>query len=312
MTDALAIHAASPDEVAAAHRNVFDIWGKGLPLAEHVRFRLDSPKHRLATWYVGCIDGRVVVSLGAYPLRFRIRFAEVPGIAIGSVYTLADYRRRGFAGQLLAWVEDQTRQNGAAISLLYSDIDPSYYAQRGYVTCPSFEGWRDPNANWPGDASAHRLIEFDAASHLSALMKLYRGYHGAMPLAIARDEPYWHALLKRSADERFFALLDRNGEWSGYVRLGGQIAAWRITDFALAEQSDELAGRLYAAILVLARKQGAERVGGWLPHSHAAEQFFSLTPRRTEITMVKSLCVEHSLGDELIAASDRFCEIDHV
>lgn len=312
MADNLDIHAASPDEVVAAHRNVFDIWSKGLPPDEHVRFRLDSPKHRLATWYVGCIDGRVVVSLGSYPLRFRIRRDQVPGIAIGSVYTLADFRRRGFAGQLLAWVEDQTRHSGAALSLLYSDIDPNYYAQRGYLICPSFEGWRDLNAQSPRDAAPHHLVEIHPASHLPALMKLYRAYHGAMPLAIDRDARYWDALLNRFADERFFALADRDGEFSGYVRLGGKDAAWRITDFALAEESDELAERLYAAIVALARQQGAKQVGGWLPDSPAARKFFHLAPRRTEITMIKPLASQHPLDVELIAGTDRFCEIDHV
>ena len=46
MTTNLKIHAASDDELAAAHRNVFDIWSKGLPLEDHVRSRLNSPRGR--------------------------------------------------------------------------------------------------------------------------------------------------------------------------------------------------------------------------------------------------------------------------
>ncbi|MEX0676819.1 MAG: GNAT family N-acetyltransferase [Pirellulales bacterium] len=312
MTGALDIHAASPDELIAAHRNVFDIWSKGLSLEEHVRYRLNSPKHHLAAWYVACVDGRVVVSLGAYPLRFRIRGEEVPGIAIGSVYTLAEFRRRGFARQLLAWVEHQSRKKGAAISLLYSDIRPDYYANMGYILCPSFEGWRDPRGISPPDVMTHRLVEIPAASHLDELANLYSCYHGAAPLSIARDAPYWNALLQRFEDDRFFALTDERGQWKGYVRLGRKDSSWRITDYALADQSSALAEKLYAATISLAVENGAQRVGGWLPEVPAAREVFELAPRQTEITMIKSLSPEHPFDDEQVASTSRFCEIDHV
>src|SRR5262245_3080510 len=122
MTSALDIHPASPDELTAAHANVFDIWNKGLPLEEHLRYRLNSPKHTRAAWFVGSLDGRVVVSLGCYPLVFRLLGQDVPGIAIGSLYTVKEFRGRGFAPQLLAWVEDHHKH--AALSILYSDIEP--------------------------------------------------------------------------------------------------------------------------------------------------------------------------------------------
>jgi GNAT superfamily N-acetyltransferase len=313
MTPTLDIHPAAPDEIVAAHRNVFDIWSKGLSLDEHVRFRLASPKHRLATWYVGCIERRVVVSLGAYPLRFQIRGEEVPGIAIGSVYTLREFRRRGFAAQLLAWVEDQSRQNGAVLSLLYSDIKPDYYANMGYALCPSFEGWREVRPMQDKAGFGQQLVEIDAASHLDELMNLYTGYHGAAPLSIARDAPYWKALLRRFADDRFYALVvkGRSG-WKGYLRLSRKDPAWRITDYALADQSLVWPDQLYASTFALAAHSGAERVGGWLPDIASTRKLFDLSPRRTEITMIKSLSNMHPLDDELVAATDRFCEIDHV
>ena len=313
MTDALDIHAASPDELAAAHRNVFDIWGKGHSLEEHLRFRLDSPKHRLATWYVGCVEGRVVVSLGAYPLHFKIRGEQVPGIAIGSVYTLGEFRRRGFAARLLAWVEDQSRKNGTALSLLYSDIKPDYYANMGYALCPSFEGWRDVGRMRDKAGIGQQLVEIDAASHLDELMNLYADYHGAAPLSIARDARYWQALLQRFTADRFYALITKgDGGWKGYLRLSRKNPAWRITDYALADQSLVLPDLLYGSAFALAAHGGAQRVGGWLPEIPATRKLFELAPRRTEITMIKSLSGVHPLDDELITSTGRFCEIDHV
>ncbi len=205
MNDALDLHVASHDELIAAHRNVFDVWSKGLPLEEHLQSRLDSPKHRLATWYVGCIAGQVVVSLGGYPLQFHVRGRVVPGVAIGSVYTLTEFRGRGIAPRLLAYVEQQQQAAGCVLSLLYSDIDPNYYARLGYTLCPSLEGWRAPGDDLGRVDSQHRLIEISPAEHIPELTRLYADYHGVLPLAIARNTGYWKALLERSPEDRFFA-----------------------------------------------------------------------------------------------------------
>jgi predicted acetyltransferase len=312
MSTTLDMHAASAEELAAAHRNVFDIWSKGLPLEEHVRSRVESPKHRLAQWYVGTLDGRVVVSLGCYPLTFHYRGGLVPGFSIGSVYTVGEFRGQGFAPQLLDWVEKREAANGAAIGLLYCDINPDYYARLGYSLCPSLEGWIDPRTVAASPAGGHRLVEIDAAERLPELAKLYTGYHGTVPLAIARDQSYWRALLERFTDDRFFAFEDRAGGWHGYVRLGRAGDTLRITDYALEDQSLELAEEFYAATIALARDEGASQFGGWLPDHPSAMQFFELTPRKTEITMVKSLDTSRPIDAEMIELASRFCEIDHV
>ncbi len=312
MADDLQIHAASRDELAAAHTNVFDIWSKGLPLDEHVPARLESPKHRLARWYVGCLDGRVVVSLGCYPLEFDWRGELLQGFAIGSVYTVGEFRGHGYAPRLLQWVEQHEHSAGAALSLLYSDINPDYYARLGYARCPSLEGWTDPRTFSPERRPAHRLEPIAAIEHLPELATLYAGYHGAMPLSIARDAGYWQSLLDRAPDDRFYRLADGRGGWHGYLRVAVAGTTWRITDFALGDQSLELAEELYAAALLVAGESGVERFGGWLPDHPSARQFFDLTERRIEITMIKSLDSARPLDDESVELASRFCEIDHV
>ena len=73
-----------------------------------------------------------------------------------------------------------------------------------------------------------------------------------------------------------------------------------------------LAEQLYAGAIAVAGRGGAERFAGWMPDSPAAREYFELVPRRTEITMIKPLAAGFSLDDELVASTDRLCEVDHV
>ena len=119
--------------------------------------------------------------------------------------------------------------------------------------------------------------------------------------------------MQRFTNDRFYALVIKgHDDWKGYLRLSRKNPAWRITDYALAYQSPVLLDEFYGATLALGAQGGAQRVGGWLPDIPAARRSFDLAPRRTEITMIKSLSSVHPLDDELIAATGRFCEIDHV
>lgn len=312
MTSQLDIHVASPAEQVAAHTNVFEFWGKGRSLEEHLRVRQTAPMHRRATWIVGCIDGRVVTSLASYPVRFRASGQEVPGIAIGSVYTLGEFRGRGFAPRLLAWTEQYEQARQAAWSVLYSDIDPRYYARIGYVPCPSLEGWRDPREPAPASSTAHRLVEISHREIRPAFAKLYADFHGRAPLSIARDADYWTEILAKSPEDRFFGLEPEHGNWTGYVRIAVKGDAWRIVDFALAEESEYLLQALYAATVVAAQAGGTARVGGWLPDEAVARRWFKIAPRRTEITMIKPLAASPPPDDAWVTAAGRFWEIDHV
>ncbi len=311
-TDQLDIHRASQDELIAAHKNVFDIWSGGRSLEEHLRHRLTSPMSARASWFVGCVEGRVVTSLGCYPLRFFLRGREVAGIAIGSVYTIREFRGRGFAPQLLNWVEQHEAARQAALSVLYSDIEPIYYARLGYQLCPSFEGWREARQELTCSSEGYRLAAASPQEHLAQLMRLYAGYHAGFGLAIARDESYWLAILQKFSDDVFHVLEAPDGSWAGYVRVGWRGSDWRIIDYALASHSGELAQRMYAALLQLAQSSSVRRVGGWLPKTPEAEKFFALEPRRSEITMVKPLDSTVIIDEAMIRDTTHFCEIDHV
>lgn len=312
MTQDLDIHPASPDEVASAHRNVFDIWSKGRSLEDHVRHRLNSPTHSRAEWFVGTVDGRVVTSLAAHPVQFRIGAETLSGIAIGSVYTTKDVRGLGFAPRLINWVEDYKRRQGTDLSVLYSDINPDYYARMGYALCPSWKGFRKAANEADSARLSHRLRAIDLAEYLPRIKQTYANYHGALPLSIARSDSYWSMMLEKFAADKFYSLEAADGAWTGYVLVGPREDTWRVIDYALVDHSDALAEQLYLAMSAAAHAAGARQIGGWLPDTKGARGLFAFAARKAEVTMIKPLAWGGTLSPEMIAGASQFCELDHV
>lgn len=311
MTDTLDVHPASPDEVVVAHRNVYDIWSKNRTLEEHIQFRLNADPHRRATWFVGCIDGHVATSLGSYPVEFQVRGETVPGFAIGSVYTCAEDRGKGYAATLIDGVEQHLSERGMRLSILYSDIAAEYYAALGYRLCPASAGWRYLTTFTVSD-DAYKLTEFQEADDIAAMSAMYHAYHGETPFSIRRSEDYWRAMSSKFPDDRFFWLNADDGSNRGYVRLTPDPHGWRILDYACADQTDETLSALYHAVLSLAAGWKVDRCGGWLRNNPITNELFEIFDRESEITMIKPLDPALVIDDEIIAAADRFCEMDHV
>jgi predicted N-acetyltransferase YhbS len=307
----LAIHPASDAERIELYRNVHDVWGRGLPLEEHVHRRLASPQHNRATWFVGCVEGRVIASLGIYALEFRYRGEIVPGMAIGAVHTHADFRGRGYAPQLIRWVEERYhRESGTAVSLLYSDIDPGYYARLGYVECPAWELDFEPGA-------AGRLfddinpVEFHAVPLADAgrlMSDAYDAFHRDLPISIHRTADYWDHLREKAPHDEVFAI-GSPAIPNGYVRIGRRESSMIVRDFATTDAAE--LPRLLAAVAEIGRQTGAAHVTGWVPR--LAGDLAPLSVRRAEeITMLKPLSPALSIENSVVAAAEWFHEIDHV
>lgn len=313
MPSSIDFHLAGEEEIAQAHANVFDFWTKAETIDEHVSFLLKSYPFRRANWFVGCVDNRVVTSLGAYPIEFQIAGEIVPAMAIGSVFTTADSRKQGFARQLIDSAEQWHRERQVFWSILYSDVKPEYYGRMGYVICPSHEGWCNPLQS---DAAAAdddaRLVPFDPQQERTAMEELYAGYHHQKPICFARNDEYWSGLLKKYPHDEFYWLSTGSDDRAGFARVTEKNSKYRLTDYALADPQPAAAESLYKALVGWGRSRGIERLGGWLPDSSAARKFFQVEPRPIEITMIKPLDPQNELTPKMIAAADYFCEIDHV
>lgn len=314
MSEDLDIHPANEAERIAAFRNVHDVWSGGLNLDDHLQRRLTSPQHNRADWYVGCLGGRVVASLGCYPLQLRLRGDIVGAIAIGAVHTLAEFRGRGFAPQLMRHVEDAAANRGIAISLLYSDIDPDYYARRGYIECPSLEWDFTPAEIEDGDLrdDSFTLRRDTATSTRRIVKELYDEFHETLPLAVHRDEEYWRYVDRKGRGDDVYLLGDAAREPLGYLRVRLRDGLLKVRDFAMRLPVDEALVTRLSAALQIASDRSATQITGWVPPLPERLAFSRPRPRSGEITMLKPLREGISIDETVREAAAFFHEIDHV
>ena len=315
MTNKLDVHPASLEERIQIYRNIFEFefWKMAPSVEEHVQLRLKSTKHNRAKWYAGCLNGQVVVSLGCYPLSYYFKGEEITGISIGSVHTLPLFRRKGFAKQLILWVEKEQKQKGAKISSLYSDIPPQYYSKIGYLQCPSWESWLIVNDTRTTSKSFNWNLErFSPTNVLEKLNQIYSSYHNFIPLGISRPLTYWEFLISKKPNDEFYWLKKFPNQNLGYVRLTRAGNDLQISDFAVNQHLSDLLEKLFGLIIKFAREKGFYRVGGWLPDEPVIRSLFKIQPRAHAITMVKSLGKNLTIEPEHIATADHFSQIDHV
>jgi len=310
----LDIHLATEAERAQVFRDTYAIWGRpGLGIEEHVQWRMSSPQHTRATWYVGCVENHPVTSLATYPLQFQRRRRIEQGIAIGAVHTVDEYRGRGFATQLLNWAENRESQRGAHVSMLYSDIDPEFYARVGYQCCPSWEGWAETAGT---DRMCMPIEASRAPLAASAGDETYLGFYGVCyrdrEISIARSSEYWNYLNQKEAEDQFYLFRGLDEKPRGYVRFAGDDQSLRIRDWAVDEPSDRAQGELLDAVIQFGQDSNRTRIGGWLPDTPAVRSRFTLRARPIEITMLKSLAETDRFSSAELQDAQHFLEIDHV
>ncbi len=312
MPQELDIHVATEQEQIEAFDNLHDVWSGGRSREEHLKYRVESPKHQNATWYVGTLDGQVVVGLGCYRFEYRIGDSIEPGYAFGEVHTKPEHRGKGFAPLLIAWVEEHQKSQGRSVGMLYSDINPDYYARLGYLHCPANEGWADPRSAGSNVSQACRLVPLSPADELDAMAAMYEGSHAARAVSVARSSGYWKYLIRRDPQNEYFRGVDGDGKTLGYVRLACSPQEIKLRDLALVSQEDATRRSVLLALLQLGKERGVERVGGWMADTPLHREMFEVRPRTRELTMLKSLRSDLTLEPALLADVDHFQEMDHV
>ncbi len=308
----LHVHEASPQERQAAFANVFEVWPQGPDLQTHLQRRNASVQHRRARWYVGVLQGQVVTSLGAYPVRLLLEGRSLPAVAIGSVHTLSQFRGRGLASQLLRQVEAALAEQGVQLALLYSDIAPEFYQRLGYQLCPAWQGWLPVASESPSESETWELRSTSWEEAAAEIRQLYGQSHARRALAYDRPAEYWEFLHRKWPQDQYLLVCEK-GKPVGYARMHQVGRQAHLVDWALRpEVAPGGLARLLRLLARLGAQHGWQRVGGWLPPLEELQGVLPLQPRQQEITMLKTLHPQLALNSRHLDAAGWLLEVDHV
>ncbi len=273
------------EQIVEVARQNHALWGAGRSEAAHVAHvlgQLEAAGPELLR-YVGLADrrGRVVGSIKRYGLLLGggdVAGAAERMVGIGAVFTSPAARGRGVASELVGAVMEEARALGYAAALLYSDIEPAFYARLGFVALAARD-WSIPAAALParGALVVRRAGEGDLDRLLGWYEEALRAGHPTL-LRPARSPALF----------RFFSLRNRVGapwivRWrgrdAGYVMAGPDDPLRDLPDprapglfwFDEAAAPGVPRERLWATVGALAREAGAAEVYGWLGPDGAPE-----------------------------------------
>lgn len=179
---------------------------------------LNDPWRRWNQCRVLEVEGRIVSMLKIYRRPITWGDARVWLGGIGAVLTLPEFRGRGYAGQVLGNALTYMRQEGYALSVLFSGLT-AWYGRFGWVV--------NPRAAWEADLQPltrvstrpYLVQQFDPDVHLPAVAAIHardsRRRHGT----VIRSAAYWNAQLTWSEEDRkAFAVALRDDRVVGYLR----------------------------------------------------------------------------------------------
>lgn len=279
------------------------IWSDGLSRADYERYnraQMSTPwglSHLERVAWTG--NGELLASAKRYRLHVRIGGEPTACLGIGAVFTPPSRRGRGHAAALIEAMLAEAEREGTPYALLFSEIDPSYYARLGFeafaVTETTLALRPQPRAGAPAvlvRAGDDRDIENLAAMHATRAdryaFSLDRPPDFAR-FAIAKRR-LLAALSPPLARQVEFFITEEGGNAVAYVVISRSADGHYLEEWG---DRDPSGARVGAMLQVLAARTPAEAVAplvGWLPrdfHPSQIERLGEHQPR--EVGMIRGI-----------------------
>ncbi len=136
------IREGRPEERETFFMMGYDTWNDGRSVSDYLEALRPVPRYAQATWYVLEIEGTKVAALALYRSGLKLP-AECWGV--GSVATVPEHRRNGYAALLMQHVVELAEAESVRGVYLFSGVGTDYYRQFGFecVSAAQAEG-QDP------------------------------------------------------------------------------------------------------------------------------------------------------------------------
>jgi len=173
-------------------------------------------------WTVGAFaEGRLVADVRTMPTARRINGGDISYGAVGPVACLAEHRRKGYVDRLLRMSLERMREQGIAMSGLYTPHD-ALYRRCGWERAEGKKRYvfqaKDVSLRLRGQPGTLEPVMADDWQRLDAV---YRRYAGPRNGPLHRPEPWWREMIfydhfQNKAREAFL-WLDGSGEAQGFI-----------------------------------------------------------------------------------------------
>ncbi|MBA2301094.1 MAG: GNAT family N-acetyltransferase [Acidobacteria bacterium] len=115
-----------------------DLWSDSLSRAAYAKYNRAQTRtpwgaHHLRRFTLLDDNGTVLSSAKRYDFRARLDGRDVGVVGVGAVFTPARQRGQGHARGIVEQIIAAAAAEGAELALLFSEIDPAYYAAMGFV-----------------------------------------------------------------------------------------------------------------------------------------------------------------------------------
>ena len=121
-----------------------EIWSDGLARPAYGRYNVAQMRTAWGSRNLRRLallddEGRLLSSAKRYDFRATLDGREIAVMGIGAVFTPGAARGQGHARDLIEAILSGAANDGADVALLFSEIDPAYYARLGFVAVPRHE-----------------------------------------------------------------------------------------------------------------------------------------------------------------------------
>jgi len=289
-------------------RESFDVWSAGLPeeLYRHYVWRqINHPWARKHQHYMVYRDmGAVVSSCKIYKYTFMSRGQEFSVTGVGSVFTAAKERGRGYGKRMIADLIAQAQSEKKAGVMLFSDIGDDWYGDFGFEPFSAIDflieldrfrldgaGLRASDGLEAIQAQHHdtdEIVRFTPglpSEVLTEMIRHYRRWLRQQPFGFMREEEYLAFKLGREEFLIEYSNLDWPKKTIWFRRDRHNQFAYAITEstestLRVLEIIGPAAGRqaIWQAIFRYAVDHGFARIRGWEAVIRDFAPSFSLLP----------------------------------
>lgn len=283
--------------------DTWPIWNDGLSRADYERF---NRAQMMTDWgaanlaRVAWVEGEeLLASAKRYRVTLGFGGSEVPCLGIGAVFTPPQSRGRGHAAALIEAMVEEAAREGIRYALLFSEIDPAYYARLGFEPISITETHLGLKPQ-PREGAPAILVRGGDDRDLADIAAMHQARAAGYALAQHRSPAYArHAITK----QRMLAALSPSGtrQLEFFIAEEGASAVAYVVISrgpggpVLEEWGDRdpTGARLGAILQVLAARTPTERaspVRTWLPDDFLPPQLERLDERPPrEVGMLRAI-----------------------